>query len=327
MEKKTQKRRSVTANKKAVPPVRRKPGANAKSRQPQKAPHAKPRKHAPVVPEPVRITPEVVYLAPKPFSRHRLILRLATVIAVVLALILGLSVFFEVKNIEVSGCEQYTAWQVQQASGISEGDQLLTFSRPRAAGKIVDALPYVKSVRIGISLPDTVKIEITETCVTYAITDTEENWWLMDSAGKVVDSVDEPGSYTQILGFTIRDPEIGKPAVAGENTAPRVDEDGNEIPVTVTAQQQLTTALQMVTLMESYGIIGDAASVNVENILQLEVWFSTKYQMLLGDSQNLETKIRYMKSYIDEYTKNHPYEYGIFDLSDVDWIEFQPFTD
>ena len=37
---------------------------------------------------------DVVYLPPKPFSRNRLILQLATVAAVVIALVLCLSLFF-----------------------------------------------------------------------------------------------------------------------------------------------------------------------------------------------------------------------------------------
>lgn len=43
--------------------------------------------------KPHRSTPEVVYLPPKPFNRNRLVLRLVTVAAVVVALVLGMSVF------------------------------------------------------------------------------------------------------------------------------------------------------------------------------------------------------------------------------------------
>ena len=39
---------------------------------------------------------EVVYLPPKPFNRNRLLLHLATVTAVVIALLLGVSLFFKV---------------------------------------------------------------------------------------------------------------------------------------------------------------------------------------------------------------------------------------
>lgn len=325
--KKNQKRRPAAKKKTAPTPARRQPGANAKARQPQKAPHAQPRKHAPVKEEPIRVTPEVVYLAPKPFSRNRLILHLATMIAVVLALMLGLSVFFKVEKIEVSGCEQYTAWQIQQASGIQEGEQLLTFSRARAAGKIIDALPYVKYARIGITLPDTVKIEIVETQVTYALQAEDESWWLMDSTGKILEQSSQDSVHTKIYGVALKDPEIGKQAVASEISEPQVDEDGNTVPVTVTGAQRLTAAVDIADFLERYGIIGQAASIDVTDIHSIELWYGTKFQVLLGDSSDLNTKIRDLKSIVDDYAVNRPYESGLLDLSDPEWIEFQPFED
>ena len=80
------------------------------------------------------IAQEVVYLPPKPFSRNRLLLRLATVVAVVLALVLGISVFFKVETVMVHGTNKYSANDILEASGIEVGDNLLTFSRAKAGG-------------------------------------------------------------------------------------------------------------------------------------------------------------------------------------------------
>ena len=116
-------------------------------------------------------------------------IRMITV-AVVLALVLGMSVFFRVKVITVSGANVYSAWTVREKSGISIGDNLLTFGRTKASGQIIANLPYVKSARIGIKLPDTVNIEITEWDVLYSIRDDANRWWLLNSEGKIVDNVD-----------------------------------------------------------------------------------------------------------------------------------------
>lgn len=306
---------------------RRQPGANAKSRQPQKAPHAQPRKHAPVQ-EPVRVTPEVVYLAPKPFSRNRLILHLATVVAVVLALMLGLSVFFKVENIEISGCQKYSAWQVQQASGVEVGEQLLTFNRAKASGKIISALPYVKTVRIGITLPDTVNIEIVETQVCYSVEAADGSWWLMNSDGKIVAQADgTEDQHTKIVGVSVLNPAVGEQAQAYENQQPQTDEEGNVIPVTVTAQQRLNTVIDIAQYLEGYGIIGEAASLDVSDYHDIQLWYGQKFQVLLGDSGEMNQKIKCLKAVVDDYAKNRPYESGELDLSDPDWIEFQSFTE
>ena len=105
------KRPTKAPGKKAAPPEKR------KSQEPQRS-----------------VSSDVVYLPPKPFQRNRLILQLLTVAAVVIALVLGVSVFFKVdeEKILVSGNSKYTAWDIIQASGIRDGENLLTFSRSSA---------------------------------------------------------------------------------------------------------------------------------------------------------------------------------------------------
>ena len=112
---------------------------------------------------------DVVYTPPKPFKRGRFLLHLATVVAVVLAFVFGMSIFFKVETVKVSGCSKYTPWEVSQASGIETGSNLMTVSRAQVGGNIISKLPYVDTVRVGIILPDTVNIEITEMDVVYAV--------------------------------------------------------------------------------------------------------------------------------------------------------------
>ena len=50
-----------------------------------------------------RPTPEVVYTPARPFSRNRFLLKLLTVVAVVIAIIFGTSIFFKVDTFVVSG--------------------------------------------------------------------------------------------------------------------------------------------------------------------------------------------------------------------------------
>ena len=306
---------------------RRKPPEMGSRVKKEKPAHYKPRKNPTPAPEPERSAPEVVYLAPKPFSRSRLLLHLATVLAVVLAVTLGLSVFFKVENIEISGCNQYTAWQVQQASGVQTGDQLLTFNRARAAGQIISQLPYVKNVRIDITLPGTVKIQIVETQVTYAVETKEGIWWLMDCEGKLIEAMPQgtKDDHTLITGVQIINPKAGEKAIAWQDGTTQTDGEGNTVPVTVTAAQRLSTAVEILGLLEHYGIIGNAASLDVENTFEMELWYEDRFQVVLGDTTNLGDKIRKLKAFVDDYTLNRPYEKGLLDLSDPEWIEYESF--
>ncbi len=301
---------------------RRQPGANAK-RQPQKAPNVRPRKNPTPTPQPTRTAPEVVYMAPKPFSRNRLILQLATIVAVVVAVMLGLSIFFKVGKIEVSGCSQYTAWDIQQASGIEEGQQLLTLNIPKATAKITNELLYVKYVRIGISLPDTVKIEIVETRVTYALQDQDGAYWLMDSDGKILEKcpAGKETSHTVISGVTIENPVAGEQATAHEVTS-ATDPSGETVPVTVTAAQRLDAVKSIASNLEKYGIIGPVKTVNVESLFEIRLQYEDKFLVELGDTSQMEKKISSLKSAVDSYEKDKPYEKGTIVLSNPDRIEF-----
>ena len=248
-----------------------------------------------------------------------------TVLAVVLALVLGLSVFFKVKVITVSGAEVYGAWTVREASGISEGDNLLTFGRARAAGKITAKLPYVKSARIGIKLPDTVNIEIVEEDVVYAIKSSDGIWWLMNSEGKVVEQStgSSAKSYTQVLGVTLSAPVVGETGIATEATPSETDESGETTPVTVTGAQRFFAALEILKALEENDIVGQAASVDVTRLNDIILWYGTQYQVNLGDNTNLAYKIACMNDVILQLSD---YQTGILDVSFTTWKEQVGYT-
>jgi cell division septal protein FtsQ len=250
---------------------------------------------------------DVVYMPPKPFMRNRLLLRLATVGAIVLALVLAMSVFFRVEHIQVSGMDQYTAWDVSLASGIHQGDSLFSLELPAAAAKIKE-LNYVKDVRIGIRLPNMVIIDITEVRVNYAIKGQGDDWWLVDSSGRIIEKAqnDAQESCTKILGVHLQDPKVGERAVALETSTPGVDEDGNTIPVTVTAAHRLNVALDIADNLENNGIIGQAASIDVNDLGNIQFWYGQQYQAKLGDESQLFRKISLLKGAIDKLNaKSH----------------------
>lgn len=281
--------------------------------------------------QPKKATPEVVYTPAQPFSRNRFLLRLLTVAAVVIAVIFGISIFFKVETVMVSGAEKYTAWEIREASGIEDGENLLTFSRARASGKITTALPYVKSARIGIKLPDTVIIEVVELDVVYAVKADDGTSWLMTSDGRIVEQTTASAavSYTNVLGVQLESPEKGAQARASRitpgngETAP---EGETGMPVTaVSPDQQLETALTILQYLEANNIIGQAASVDVTDLSDLELWYGQQYQVKLGDASQLSRKIKDMKAVIDQM---EDYQHGVLDITYGIWkdqVGYTPF--
>ena len=292
---------------------------------------------------------DVVYTQPKVFQRSRFFLHLATVVAVVLALTLGMSIFFKVKTVAVAGNEKYTPWDIREASGIQEGENLLALNEAMVAGKIKAQLPYVNTVRLGIKLPDTVNIEITEWDVVYAIQASDGSWWLMTSEGTVVENTTnvQADGYTKVLGVQIQVPQVGQQAVAYQpepETEPVSEEGQTEpeetvpteatevtapaiLPLTVFASEQLDMAITLLQHMEDNSILGGVDSVDVTDIYDLHLNYEDRYEVLLGDGTQLEKKIRSMKSAIDQLTA---YQRGELDVSFTtfpDKVGYTPFLD
>lgn len=282
---------------------------------------------------------DVVYIPPKPFRRGRFLLRLVTVAAVVLALLLGMSIFFKVENVQVTGCSKYIPWDVSEASGIEIGTNLLTISRAQIGGNIISRLPYVDTARVGIKLPDTVIIEITELDVVYSVEDADGNWWLMNDQGKIVDQTNgvTAKDYTQLIGFKLEPGQIGQQAVAkeaelttipvetveGETTLPAVTVAA---PVGTTGAERLRTALLVLQELSKHSISGLVDSVNFTSLTQIELWYNERFQVNLGDTSQLEYKLNALEATIDQMES---YESGHLDLTFKSWADnvvYTPFS-
>ena len=256
---------------------------------------------------------DVVYTQPKPFNRNRFLLQLATVAAVVIAVLFGMSIFFKVKNVEISGAAKYDAYKIRQESGIIEGENLFTVNKKRISAKVLKEFPYVDEVQVGIRLPDTVVIRVTELEVVYAAQDQQGSWWLLNASGKVVDTCTAAAAedYTRIVGVQLSAPEIGNQAVAYEPPQ-EPNESGETVPVTVYAREQLDLAITILQNLENEHFVGSIATVDVSDMGDIELWYGTRFQMLLGDSQDIPFKINALAQVLDD---RKDYETGILDAS------------
>lgn len=284
---------------------------------------------------------DVVYTQPGPFRKERFFLQLLTVVAVVLALVFGLSIFFKVDkeqvlvsfkvagvDADVSGTHKYSERDVVEAAGIKDGENLLTIRESEISGRILEKLPYITQVRVRIKLPDTVKIEVVETDVVYSAEAADGTWWMIRADGKVLSKSNaaDADQKTKIIGVKLDAPTVGAQAVAYQEKIeqPEGEQTQPELPA-VLASDQLAAVLQILTGLEANGIIGNAVSVDVTNLSGIELWYEDRYQVNLGDQTNLDYKISAMKAAIDEMKS---YQRGMLDVSFTiieDQVVYTPF--
>lgn len=244
--------------------------------------------------------------------------RLLIMGGVVVAVLLSMVIFFRVQNVEVSygiesdsgsyyvqnvevsnGIESasgsyYTKEEIIAAAGIAEGDNLLLVSRSEVAGNIMAKLPYVKSVRVTRSLPDTLVLTVTEFEATYAVQDTVGDYYLITAGGKATERVEERDAKSHILiqDMVIETPTIGEPVKA--------------------AQGQLNALTKLLQEIELSGLEREIASVSVPSSTNMTLWYGTRFLVRLGDSSELDYKLEFLKRVISE---QEVFASGTIDLS------------
>lgn len=229
--------------------------------------------------------------------------RILIMAAVVAAFVLSMVIFFRVRDIQVTGSTYYTAEEVIAACGITKGDNLLTISRGKAAGSVMAALPYVKTVQVTRHLPDTLELTVTEYDVTYAVQDTSDGYWLVTSDGKITEQTDDKAVKSHILvsGFRIASPVIGE-----------------QLSVAVTEGQeaagvgQLAAMTSLLQELEKSDLTKQVVSVDIPASYELAFWYGSQYYVKLGNKDDLPYKLEYLK----EVLKNlEDYQSGTIDLS------------
>ena len=318
---------------KAAPERRRKTGRagtpdreerKLRVQQRRKAKIKNPPRQQRVIRPPREEVPNIVYTAPKPMYRGLFAWKLISMAAVVVAVFLGLSVFFRVDTITVAGADKYTPWMIRQASGVETGDGLLSISEARVASRIISGLPYIDEVKVSRKLPGTVEIQVTELQVTYSIEDENGGWWLISSSGRAIEAVslEKALGYTRVEGLAIRTPTAGEQVQAlpgkiidpGEGTSVEMDQTD--------ADQQLAALVSIMTGLERSRIIGEITVIDVTTITDLRLEYPQLLTVRLGDDEQLEYKISYLAAAVEKLEANQS---GELDLT-LEYTEKAVFT-
>ena len=221
--------------------------------------------------------------------------KLAIMLAVVAAVVFGVAIFFKVNTIEVQGNSVYSAQDVIAASDLAVGDNLLTVNKDTAAGNIMARLPYIESVSIGRSLPDTVVIQVREGQSAFAVNSETNTVWLVSPQGKALERADTEmlEQYPQIMGVVLNSPTAGQP-------------------VTSLDQKKLDAAIAVLTGLEGTGILEHVAAINVEKEYDIVLQYEDRYEIKLGGTDDLTYKIQYLTAILSELSD---FQAGTIDLS------------
>lgn len=218
---------------------------------------------------------------------------------VLFILIFGISVFFRVTGIEVTGSSRYTADEIIAASGVETGDNLFLIDSDAAARKIKSAMPYISTVRVDRRIPGTAVLEITEGVALGAI-QSGSDYWKVDSEGRILERTDYSGSagLIRISGVTLLSPKEGQKAA-----------------VDPAFETQLAYMIDVLTAIHTSGIGPDVSALDMTNISLITMTYKTTVTIRMGGGDNAEFKIERM---LDVYEKQDAGFKGTIDVSKDD---------
>lgn len=221
--------------------------------------------------------------------------RIVTLLIVVAACLLSLTIFFKVQSIQVRGNDLYDENTVIAASGVKQGDPLVTMNKSAIAGKVKAALPYVEQVRIARQLPGTVILEIRESKAVFSVQDAAGAYWLVSFSGRVLENVSEAVAQTHplIVGVTLKNPAVGEDIVS-DNT------------------ENLEAAKLLTAALEGTGVAKEATKLDVTKPYDIVLWYKDQYDVRFGGTDQLDYKVQYLLSVLDQLAE---YQTGTIDLT------------
>ena len=223
--------------------------------------------------------------------------KLLTMLLIVVLVIFGLTLFFKVETIDVTGAAHDTPEAVVAASGIQYGDNLMLVNRSETASRIVAGLPYVKSVRVRKQLPSTILLELTQAEPAAAVVSEYGDLWLVSDEGMLLEQItpDQAEAYLQISGFLILLPAPGE--------QPELDEE---------SQEKMAVAMDLIAALQDVELSVPVTRMDLEHLYDINLYCSDRFQVRLGGAQDLDYKLRYLQAAMAQLTGGQS---GVIDLT------------
>lgn len=248
--------------------------------------------------------------------------KLLCVLAVVVALTAGATVFFRVERVSVSGCKRYTEEEIVAASGIQTGSNLYSLNKVSIDRSIRTKLPYVEELTINRALPNAILITVTEceAAAQVAVPDTAQaaaaqeeladgnlnaepvllaqEPWLISMKGKLLEPAPADSTAIPVTGLTPIAPSAGSLMEVPESEKTRL--------------HALTSLLQAA---EEEALTAELSSIRLE-ATRLTVRYTGRFDVEMKLNTDFRYDLRLMRTVREQLEERHgPQIAGTIDLT------------
>ena len=217
--------------------------------------------------------------------RIKTIIKLFLLLAVIAGIIiyLMLSPIFNIKNINVEGNSNISSEQIISLSKVQKDTNLFKVSNKDTMAAIKEN-PYIKTVEIKRTLPDTITFVITERVATYML-EYGGSFAYIDNKGYILEiSANTKEGLAKITGYETSQDEITPGSRLCQNDL-----------------EKLNTVLRITASAKTNNIDSLITSINIEDSSNYTLFMeSEQKKVYLGDCTNLDTRMLYVKAILEK---------------------------
>lgn len=232
-------------------------------------------------------------------NRRRALGVLGVLAVLALGTIISINLLFKVTSFRVETFDRttpadtgiYTEDEIIAALGIEQGTSLFGFSTTEKTIQLQSQFPYLDNVQVDIQLPGTVVIKVRP--ATERFTSMYSGGWviLSDSLKILRTDISQPEGLT-VLSCTMQpdfSPEPGQIVVPVSYNSLLEGESATIESAQASATQVLTDMLEA---MDEEGLTDGVTALDITDLSNLSFTYQDRIQVLLGNSNRLDYKIR-----------------------------------
>ncbi|MDD7614326.1 MAG: FtsQ-type POTRA domain-containing protein [Clostridiaceae bacterium] len=233
-------------------------------------------------------------------TRNRRILfgTVAVVVVAAVFAVLSLTVLFNVSEVKVAKAgKHYQPEQIIEAADVDVGDNMVATNWDRVKEKVEQKLPYVLSLEIKKTVSGKITFSVVDDTATLVFK-TSKGYALADANCKVLEIVKEKPKNKGLTLLTVKNRINADP---GETIS--FADDGESI-----LYDTIRTAIK------NSGI-GSITGIDISDPENIYLEYQSRYRLYLGNSEDIEYKLREAKKIIAEEDENDPNQIGEINLS------------
>lgn len=233
-------------------------------------------------------------------TRNRRILfgTVAVVVVAAVFAVLSLTVLFNVSEVKVAKAgKHYQPEQIIEAADVEVGDNMVATNWDRVKEKVEQKLPYVLSLEIKKTASGKITFSVVDDTATLVFK-TSKGYALADANCKVLEIVKEKPKNKGLTLLTVKNRINADP---GETIS--FADDGESI-----LYDTIRTAIK------NSGI-GNITGIDISDPENIYLEYQNRYRLYLGNSEDIEYKLREAKKIIAEEDENDPNQIGEINLS------------